>query len=344
MRQITFLLVALCGLVTVSAFFTRPNLNFKIEDEYNYIPDEKLVLHYKHYTEIDDPEPFRFRPERDIVYILFTRSNPTNGQILDISNPSSITNSHFNPRHPTRFLIHGWNNDRNSAFNIMIRDAYLAEGNFNVIVVDWGAGANTVNYVSARNRVHPVGVVTANFIDTLVVIVRLDTGDTAVIGYSLGAHAAGITGKHVRNRINTIHGLDPAGPMFYNRWPDDRLDKDDAYYVEVMHTNGGTLGFMDPIGYSDFYPNGGQSQPGCGIDLVGMCAHSRCYEFFAESISTPLGFYSIPCNFSELRRSRCSRVGIHGFMSGDPSNYRRYIGGVYYLNTNNRSPFALGRQ
>lgn len=343
MKQLTFLLLALCYLATVSAFFTRPNLNFKIEDEYNYVPDEDQKLVYKHYLDIEDPEPFRFNPERDIEYILFTRSNPTTGQILDIGNAASIRNSNFNSRHPTRFLIHGWNNDRNSAFNIMIRNAYLETGNFNVIVVDWGRGANTINYVSARNRVHPVGVVTANFIDTLVSIASLNTRNTAIVGYSLGAHAAGITGKYVRNRINTIHGLDPAGPLFYNRWPEDRLDRGDAYYVEVMHTNGGTLGFMDPIGYSDFYPNGGQSQPGCGIDAIGTCAHSRTYEFFSESIYTPVGFWSIPCNFSELRRSRCSRLGTYGYMSGDPGNYRRFIGGVYYLNTNSRSPFARGR-
>lgn len=343
MKQLTFLLLALSALYTVSAVFTRPNLNFMIEDEYNYVPDEDSSLKYKHYLELEDPEPFRFQPARDVDFLLFTRSNPTSGQYLDINDVSSVRNSNFNSRRPTRFLIHGWNNNRYSAFNILIRDAYLATGDFNVIVVDWGIGANTINYVSARNRVHPVGVVTANFIDTLVDIGGLNTQTTHIIGYSLGAHAAGICGKYVRNRIHTIHGLDPAGPLFYNRWYNDRLNFDDADYVEVMHTNAGTLGFSNPIGYADFYPNGGSSQPGCGLDLVGMCAHSRTYYYFAESLYSNDGFWSVPCYYSELRRARCSRQGNSAFMSGDPGNHGAQVSNVYHLTTNNRYPFALGR-
>jgi hypothetical protein len=30
-----------------------------------------------------------------------------------------------------------------------------------------------------------------------------------------------------------------------------------SVYVEIIHTNGGTLGFGEPIGQADFYPNGG---------------------------------------------------------------------------------------
>jgi hypothetical protein len=49
---------------------------------------------------------------------------------------------------------------------------------------------------------------------------------------------------------------------------DARLDTTDAEFVDIIHTNGGTLihdqqGFLSPIGHVDFYPNGGQFQPGC---------------------------------------------------------------------------------
>ena len=34
-------------------------------------------------------------------------------------------------------------------------------------------------------------------------------------------------------------GLDPAGPAFYKDEPQVRLTKNDAAYVDILHTNGG---------------------------------------------------------------------------------------------------------
>lgn len=49
-----------------------------------------------------------------------------------------------------------------------------------------------------------------------------------------------------------------------------RLSKTDANFVDVIHTNGGMLGFPISVGHADFYPNGGGIyQPGCGLsDLI----------------------------------------------------------------------------
>lgn len=58
----------------------------------------------------------------------------------------------------------------------------------------------------------------------------------------------------------------------------DRLSKNDAQFVDVMHTNSGGLlsarglSFPDPLGHVDFYPNGGNAQPGC--ELIGK-AHAQ---------------------------------------------------------------------
>ena len=70
-------------------------------------------------------------------------------------------------------------------------------------------------------------------------------------------------------------GLDPAGPLFTNvgdaRF---RLDKSDAKYVDVIHTDmppkGGLLGFgmRKEAGHADFFPNGGVRQPGCKQNLA----------------------------------------------------------------------------
>lgn len=50
-----------------------------------------------------------FNAFNDVVFRLFTRSNPTTpeAQIIPIYNTQALLNSHFNPAHQTRFHIHG---------------------------------------------------------------------------------------------------------------------------------------------------------------------------------------------------------------------------------------------
>jgi hypothetical protein len=38
----------------------------------------------------------------------------------------------------------------------------------------------------------------------------------------------------------------------------ERLDKTDAKYVDVYHTDAGALGTSLAIGHADFFPNGGK--------------------------------------------------------------------------------------
>lgn len=120
--------------------------------------------------------------------------------------------------------------------------------------------------------------------------------DIHLIGFSLGAHVAGFAGSELRNisRITgtyllfsrnhytfnrtlqennfcdgvVIPGLDPAGPLFEFQDPRARLDRSDAKFVDVIHSNGetlifGGLGAAQPLGHVDFYPNGGRVQHGC---------------------------------------------------------------------------------
>ena len=65
-------------------------------------------------------------------------------------------------------------------------------------------------------------------------------------------------------------GLDPAGPGFSVDDTSTRLDKSDAVFVDVIHTDVGralsNLGMVEPIGHVDFYPNGrSYRQPGCKL-------------------------------------------------------------------------------
>jgi hypothetical protein len=91
----------------------------------------------------------------------------------------------------------------------------------------------------------------------------------------LGAHVAGNTGEHLRSgRLGRVTGLDPALPGFHLLTNDKgRLDSTDALFVDIIHSCGGVLGFLQPLGHVDFYPNAGVAiQPGCCCvpELIGI--------------------------------------------------------------------------
>ena len=48
----------------------------------------------------------------------------------------------------------------------------------------------------------------------------------------------------------------------------------------------GLCGLNEPFGHADFYPNGGNHQPGCGFfDLY--CSHMRAVDLWIHSIKMP---------------------------------------------------------
>ncbi|GAB0192002.1 pancreatic lipase-related protein 2 [Grus japonensis] len=97
--------------------------------------------------------------------------------------------------------------------------------------------------------------------------------DVHIIGHSLGAHVAGEAGRR-QPGIGRITGLDPAQPYFQGTPVGVRLDKSDAEFVDVIHTDSAPtipylgFGMSTAIGHLDFYPNGGEQMPGCGKNPV----------------------------------------------------------------------------
>lgn len=134
-------------------------------------------------------------------------------------------------------------------------------------------------------------------------------------------------------------GLDPALPGFSTASPGSRISSEDAQYVEIIHTNGGLLGFAKSIGDSDFHPNGGKSQNGCLMDIGGACSHARSYKFFAESIDSSLGFHGRSCSsFVRFKKGLCDDQDTS--LMGHKSHL--HARGNYYLLTNSKFPFAKG--
>lgn len=58
--------------------------------------------------------------------------------------------------------------------------------------------------------------------------------------------------------------------LYENTDPKYRINKNDATFVDIIHTNGKGLGLIEPLGHIDFYPNGGKKQMNCRIADRGM--------------------------------------------------------------------------
>lgn len=101
--------------------------------------------------------------------------------------------------------------------------------------------------------------------------------------------------------------MDPAGPQWGGN--SNALNRNNGLYVESIHTDGGSLGIMDPISDADFYPNGGRNpQPGCSLST---CSHSRAHQLFASSVRTN-HFVGRRCNnLQEARNVQCSGAAFN---------------------------------
>lgn len=53
-------------------------------------------------------------PDEDIKFYLYTRKNQIDRQLVHVDDTwkkSNISSSHFNPNHPVKIIIHGYNSD-----------------------------------------------------------------------------------------------------------------------------------------------------------------------------------------------------------------------------------------
>ena len=98
----------------------------------------------------------------------------------------------------------------------------------------------------------------------------------------------GLAGQEVKRLtgqlVGRISGLDPAGPLFLTASNIVILDRTDAKFVDIIHTNGNVQGMMKATGHADFYPNGGEKQTGCALIDTTSCGHSRCHEMYLSSL------------------------------------------------------------
>ena len=134
------------------------------------------------------------------------------------------------------------------------------------------------------------------------------------------------------------------------------------------------MSFTLRMGHVDFFPAGGEHQPGCTeicgngnacsdndlIDLIkgnhitnynviaqfnllvpGGCSHNRSHKYFAESINGLTEFRATKClSWEKFQAGECD--GAETISMGMFVN-QRATEGKYYLNVKESSPFAMGK-
>lgn len=290
---------------------------------------------------------FSYNPRKHVNFYLHYRplSWMKEKQKIVIGDVESLEKSKFNSSWETKIIVHGWNAAPEEDSIEWIANAFLDHPNYyNVIEVDWRKGSNTFNYIAAKMRDNPTGKIVAEFVDFLVSKGGANLADFELIGFSLGAHIVGFAGKYLNAQVPVIVGLEPAGPLYSLADVKGRLDKSDAKFVEVVHTNAGTLGFEKPIGDVDFYANGGKRQNGCGVDWNGGCSHARAWLYYSEAIYSEIGFWGRKClNYESIKSSGCKKKEEPRRLFVErPMNESSLVKGVYWFLTNKQGPYAKG--
>lgn len=259
------------------------------------------------------PFPIPMSPKDiDVKIYLYTSKYPNERYTVQLWQNISIEGSDFNPERPyTAFITHGFSSNGNVSWVNELKDAYLRNRDANVFIVDWGKGASVWNYLQVAANTRVVGAELKRFAKYLVDSLYLDPARIHFMGHSLGAHISSYAAKGVPG-VGQLTAFDPAQPGFEGSPNEVRLTKNDAKFVDVIHTNIRPVipflgfGLILPTGHIDYYMNGGAIQPGCiappihevnltsiadlgkiSVDVISKwvaCSHGKSYLYYTEAL------------------------------------------------------------
>ncbi|XP_070492810.1 phospholipase A1-like isoform X2 [Chironomus tepperi] len=244
---------------------------------------------------------------------------------------------------PTVVYIHGWLENGEFQESVMaVRSAYRVRNDHNILVIDWSLFSKWMYPVPYKSSISKLKNI-CEMIGEQLELIRTRGCDCYkniyLVGHSLGGQCAGLVGRTVKKLskgqyiIPRIFALDPAGPGFeFDKIVGvrgfDSISKNDAKYVQVIHTNGGNLGVKKSVGHCDFFVNGGSKQPGC---LTPICNHQNSWVYFQESVRDEQSFMARKCDaYHDFLNGYCDKNDIR-FM-GYSSN-ETYPMGTYCLRT-----------
>lgn len=259
------------------------------------------------------PFPLPMSPKDiDVKIYLYTSEYPDQRFTVKLWKDISIDGSDFNPERPyTAFITHGFSSNGNVSWVNDLKDAYLKHRDANVFIVDWGKGASVWNYLQVAANTRVVGAELKRFTKYLVGAWKLNPARIHFMGHSLGAHISSYAAKGVPG-VGQLTAFDPAQPGFEGSPSEVRLTRNDAKFVDVIHTNIRPVipflgfGLILPTGHVDYYMNGGAIQPGCvappihevnltsiadlgkiSVDVISAwvaCSHGKSYLYYTEAL------------------------------------------------------------
>ncbi|XP_065332042.1 phospholipase A1 VesT1.02-like [Cloeon dipterum] len=293
-------------------------------------------------------DALRYMRPTDVEFFLYSRDNPDEPERAYFKKSCKPSFKFFKSSRPTKFLIHGFGDGvQTSLMYPILKEAFLTKEDANVFLVDWSQLAGTPWYKAAVGNTRYVGRRVAYLIEHLVNSSNANVRDFHIVGFSLGSHVAGIAGAKIASltgqKLPRITGLDPASVLYGGSPLDERLDVTDADYVEVVHTSGGYLGYLDPIGKVDFFPNGGSwPQPGCFMDFVAVCSHRRAYYYFAEALLTDNGFKAESCmSWHAYELENCPESSSIFMGSHELPDRSESMTGNFFLRTHAKEPYQM---
>jgi hypothetical protein len=160
-------------------------------------------------------------------------------RITNLANLGSTPYTSEFKQRPTEVFFYGWldsiyrtetSGDLAFGATVLVYAAYYVRGflipseRYNLVAINWDA-YNKGDYVTVVNRLQPI----ANEIGDQLYNMAFNTSDPIdlsnwhFVGFSLGAHLAGLIGRRIKEKsngkflISRITALDPAGPLL--NWP-----------------------------------------------------------------------------------------------------------------------------
>ncbi|CAG9791838.1 unnamed protein product [Diatraea saccharalis] len=277
---------------------------------------------------------------------LFFKSSEVRCNLYD--NGTACVAAHFQlEKKKTQVVISGYLDSSSSPLLRAVADVYLRRGR-NVIIVEIFPVLMR-HYPLAARVTRPFGEFLGEFLTSLTSH-GLTANRLELLGASLGAHIASYASHRFEQLTGSkparLTGLDPAGPCFRNLPYSERLNRNAAQKVDVLHTNIDGFGIPDPLGHVDFYANGGEYQQsmknGFILPCFVLCSHVRSALYWIDSYKSPDQFVGVQCDsVAEARRGDCYKdQNITTNFLGPKTDFRKP--GIYYLPTNEASPYYKG--